>query len=238
MVNLKNILTITILLSVILFTGCSSSQDQVPNNDVNSQVDNSDLENNPFMDDSNTQNSEDEVLAIVNGEEVTSSEVEEVEELFLQQGQQVSQEEALNQVVSEVVLSQKVEEEGVSVTTTQAETIIENQLASQNATLEQYKNQLQMQGISYEKQLDSVKSQVATQKYLESKLDGKGINVSEEEAKEFYETYKQQSQEELPAYEELKPQIVASLEQQKEQQMQNAIIEELKADANIKYMDN
>jgi hypothetical protein len=175
------------------------------------------------------------VVATVNGEEITSEEVVAVQQSFLQQGQQVSEEDAIEQMINQKVLYQKVQDEGISVTTEEVESVIEQQLAMQGATLEDFKQQIETQGASYQDQIQNIKNQIATQKYLENALEGQEFEVTEEEANEFYEMYKQQSSEEIPSYEELQPQIIATLEQQKQQEVVNSLVQKLKADADIKY---
>lgn len=226
MANLKNMIIIVLMLSVILSTGCSTSEPEGKVQEYNNFLGNkTNTGKQPFED----------TVAVVNGENVTSKDVAEMQQLFLMQGQQVSEEEALEQVINQKVLDQKVQEENIIISDEEAESIIEQQLAPQGATLEDYKQQLASQEISYTEELESLKQEIATQKYLESQLEGQSFNVSEEETQQFYEMYKEQSAEEVPPYEELKDQIIATLQQQKQQQAINALIQELRLDANIEY---
>ena len=236
MAEIKNILIGIALLSVVLLSGCSvSEKEQTQDADANSKSILDSQSQNQVADNVKTQTSQDKTLATVNGEEISSQKVSEVRQMYMQQGQQISQDEALEQVISEKVLSQKVEEKGVSVSTKEAEAMIKAQLASQNATIDQYKNQLQTQGMSYEDELEKIKEQLATQEYLEKALENQEFNVSQEEAKKFYEMYKQQSQQELPSFEEMESRIIKSLKQKKQQEAQAALIEELKSNADINY---
>ncbi len=176
------------------------------------------------------------VIATVNGEEITTSEVNAIQQSLIQQGQQITEEEALEQVINQKLISQEVEAGDYSVSTEEAESTIEQQLSMQGASLEDYKQQLSQQGIVYEEQLDSVKEELAVQKYLETQLEGENFEVSEQETQDFYEMYKSQSSEEVPSYEELEPQIIATLEQEKQQEAISYLIQELRADAEIKYL--
>ncbi len=229
MANLKNLIAIVLVLSVILTAGCSTSEQNDNEQDYNDFV-----PDNTNVDDP-TEPITGNVLAVVNGEEIKSEEVTAIQQLFLQQGQQVSEEEALEQVINQKVLEQKVQEENIVVTTEEAESAIEQQLAMQGATLDDYKQQIESQGVSYEAELENIKSQIATQNYLQTQLEGQSFNVTEEEAQEFYEMYRSQSPEEAPSYEELKPQIIAQLEQQKQQEATSVLIQELRASANVEY---
>jgi parvulin-like peptidyl-prolyl isomerase len=184
----------------------------------------------------NNSNLSGNVIATVNGEEITTSEVIAIQQLFIQQGQQISEEDALEQVINQKLISQEVEAEDYSVSTEEAESTIEQQLLIQGASLEDYKQQLSQQGIVYEEQIDSIKEELAVQKYLEIQLEGENFEVSEQEAQDFYEMYKSQSPEEVPSYEELEPQIIATLKQEKQQEAIGYLIQELRAGAEIEYL--
>jgi parvulin-like peptidyl-prolyl isomerase len=183
----------------------------------------------------NNSNLSGNVIATVNGEEITTSEVSAIQQSFIQQGQQISEEDALEQVINQKLISQEVEAGDYYVSTEEAESTIEQQLSMQGASLEDYKQQISQQGIVYEEQLDSIKEELAVQKYLETQLEGENFEVSKQEAKEFYEMYKQQSGIN-ETYEELEPQIMATLQQQKQQETIGYLIQELRADAEIKYL--
>jgi hypothetical protein len=106
----------------------------------------------------------------------------------------------------------------------------------QGATLDDYKEQMESQGISYEKELENIKKQIASQNFLENQLEGQSFNVTQEEAQNFYEMYKAQStDEEIPSFEELEQQIIATLKQEKEQKAIANIIEELRKTIDIEY---
>ncbi len=176
------------------------------------------------------------VIASINGQEITSDEVAMIQQSFLQQGQQVSEEEALEQVINQEVLSQKVQQEGIVVTTEEAESVIEQQLTMQGATLDDFKQQVESQGASYEDEIENIKNQIATQNYLESALEGQNFEVKEEEAKGFYEMNKQQIPENV-TYEEVESQIIMLLQQQKQQEAISVLIQELRASANVEYLE-
>jgi peptidyl-prolyl cis-trans isomerase SurA len=225
MVNLKNIIGIVLMLSVILMSGCSAPEDSTEQNgdETSPQIDNA------------TQPSADEVVATVNGEEITSEEVTEIQQLFSMRGQQISEEDALEQMIDQKVIVQQAQEKGYGVTNQEAESTIESQLAQQNATLEQYKQQLEMQGLSYEEQLQAIRNDLMIQNYITSALEENDFNVTQEEAQEFYELYKAQSSEEIASYEELEPQIIATLKQQKQQEAINTLVQELREEADVEY---
>ncbi len=219
MAILKNMIAIVLMLSVILMTGCSTSE----------------LEDDTEIEDMPLEQITGDVAAVVNGEDITSEEVSEFQQTVLQQGQQISEEEVLEELINQKVLEQKVQQENIVVTSEEAESAIEQQLAMQGMTLDDYKQQLESMGLSYESELENIKDQIATQTYLNTQLEGETFNVSEEEAQEFYEMYKLQSPEDVPSYEELESQIIATLQQQKQQEAISSLIQELRADANVEY---
>jgi multidrug efflux pump subunit AcrA (membrane-fusion protein) len=230
MANLKNIIGIFLVLSVILLAGCSTSEQEDNAQDYNNFV-----PGNDGVDNMPTEPITGNVVAIVNNEEIKSEDVAAVQQSLLQQGQQISEDDVLEQVINQKVLEQKVQQENIVVTTEEAESVIEQQLAMQGATLDDYKQQVESRGVSYEAELENIKNQIATQQFLESQLEGQSFDVTEEEAQEFYEVYKAQSPEEVPSYEELQPQIIATLEQQKQQEAISIIIQGLRTSANVEY---
>jgi parvulin-like peptidyl-prolyl isomerase len=175
------------------------------------------------------------VVAMVNGEEITASEISAIQQSMVQQGQQVSEKDALEQVINQKLILQEVEAGNYSVSNEEAEFIMEQQLSTQGSSLEDYKQQISQQGIVYEEQLNSIKDELAIQKYLEAQLEGGNFEVSEQEAENFYEMYKQQA-EINETYEELEPQIIATLQHQKQQEAISSLVQELRADAEVKYL--
>lgn len=238
--KLKIFVMMGLILSIILVIGCTETG-LVDNNaptDEDFDVDGVDDFNGDFdIEDSFDQSELGEVVAIVNGEEINSLEVNEVQESFMMQGQQVSEEDVLEELINIKVLEQKVEEEGIIVSTDEAEEMISEQLAMQNSNLDEYKEQLESQGLSYDDELEKIKGQLAIQNYLESQIVGQSFEVSQEEAQEFYEMYKQQSADEnIPSFEELEPQIILTLEQQKRQDATILVVQEIRSNANIEYL--
>jgi len=231
MANLKNIIAIFLVVSVILLAGCSTSEQEDKTQDYTSEF----IPDNTGVDNIPTEPITGNVVATVNDEEIKSEDVAAVQQSLLQQGQQISEDDALEQVINQKVLEQKVQQENIVVTTEEAEFVIEQQLAMQGATLDDYKQQVESMGFSYEAELENIKNQLATQQFLESQLEGQTFDVTEEEAQEFYEMYKTESPEEVSSYEELQSQIIATLEQQKQQEATSIIIQELRTTANVEY---
>lgn len=170
----------------------------------------------------------------VNGEVISAEEISAVEQSLSEQGQPVSREQVVEELVNQRLLMQAVAEEGIEISTEAAEQNIEEQLVQQNATLDDYKAQLDAQGVSYDVQLENVKQDMAVQEYLNQALDDASLEVTDAEIQEFYTLYQEQNPE-APPVEELEEQIVVTLQQQKQQEAVSVLLQDLRAQAEIEY---
>lgn len=176
-----------------------------------------------------------EVVARVNGEAITAGDVTKLRvKLYESYRMQISEEEALEQLIAETVLYQEAEQQGYAPTMDEAEQELEARVASSGRTMEDFEADLAKSGFSYEEYLQDFQRQLAINSYLDDAVQVP--EVTELEARVFYENYKQESPEaELPPFEQLKSEIMALLEQQKQQEATSLLIEELKEKADIKY---
>ncbi|MBW2983280.1 SurA N-terminal domain-containing protein [Candidatus Woesearchaeota archaeon] len=175
------------------------------------------------------------VVAVVNDQEVSAEEVDALQRSFAQQGRNVSSDEALEHLIDQVVLAQKVHEEGITVSDEEAEAEIERQLSTQGVGLDEFKQHLESRGASYEDELEALKPQLAIQAFLRNKTPGE-FNVSDEEVQAFYEMYKQRTpEEEQVPFEEIKHRIVSTLEQQRREEAINDLIQEYREEADVEY---
>lgn len=177
-------------------------------------------------------NQNSDILATVNGEEITSQEVLDFQQEYALQGQQVSEQEAVDQLINKEVLSQKATQEGFFMEEAEFMKAMEEQLALQGSTLEDYKQQLVSQGISFEERSLEIKEQLAINSYIDSKIDPSKIVVTESEVMEFYESL---DKENLPPFEDIKEQIFKSIQQQKLLEEINSLLTDLKEDSQIRY---
>jgi parvulin-like peptidyl-prolyl isomerase len=180
-----------------------------------------------------------EVAAIVNGEEITFQEIQELQSDLMQQGQEVSDEIILEHLIDQLVLYQKAIEEGTVFTTEEVELEIESQLAMQGMTLGDYKQQLETVNVSYDKEIERIKKDLLSQRYLYSLVDLDSIEIQDEEIELVYEDYvsqaEQSGEEEIISLEELRPQITTMLQQEKASEIQNELIQEIRSNASIEY---
>lgn len=176
-----------------------------------------------------------EIVARVNGEAITAGDVTKLRvKVYESYRMQISEEEALEQLIAETVLYQEADEQGYAPTMDEAEQELEARVASSGRTMEDFEADLAKSGFSYEEYLQDFQRQLAINSYLDDAVQVP--EVTEIEARVFYENYKQQSPEaELPPFEQLKSEIMALLEQQKRQEATSLLIEELKEKADIEY---
>ncbi|MGM5488480.1 MAG: hypothetical protein ACQESG_06015 [Nanobdellota archaeon] len=228
----KNLIVMAFLLVVAL--GCQDARDtqEVPSQEM--PVDGmteQDTEQSAPQQDSSAEEITGSVVATVNGKEILQEEVQQTQQMFMQQGQQVSEEQVLNQLIDQMLLAEQAQEYMPS--TEETEQTIEAQLQQQGMTIDDYKQQVEAQGIAYEDQLEQLKQDLAIQNYLQKQLEDYEYNISSEEAKEYYEEYKTTQNGSVPPFEELESQIMAVLEQEKQQEAQQEIIEGLREKAEI-----
>jgi len=214
---------------VLVIAGCSNDYQQ-DNSGFQEQEDNFPEQNDGFETPGITGN----VVATVNNEEITSEEVQEIQQIFAQQGQQVDEEQSIEQLISEKLLLSEVKNKGYELSLEETQQLIEQQLSMQGMSIEDYKEQLNQLGSSYETELSNLQEQFSIQNYIDSQV-GTDFNVSEQEVEQFYQQYSAQSQEEIPPKEELEVQIVESIKQQKQQEAISLLLEQLKQDAEIVY---
>jgi parvulin-like peptidyl-prolyl isomerase len=180
-----------------------------------------------------TENTAKTVLAMVNGENITLQEVNETQQSYMQQGQQFTQDQILELMINQTIVIQEAVNNGYEYTDSEIESEIQSLLEQQNLTLQEYKNQLVQQGFSYNDTLQDYKEQLILQTYLDDAVQDKDLNVTETEAEDYYDVYKNQSEGEVPSYEELRTQIFDYLQQLKRQEAVNDIIKDIRKDAEI-----
>lgn len=153
MVNLRNLIVGILVVSVIFLTGCTTDQGSTP---LTGRV-TSEFENN--------------VVATVNGDEITQEDVSFLKEAFLEQGQELSEEDILEQLVRQRLVLGVARDRGYFPTSEQAEAELQSQLSQQGLTLSRYRERVESQGLSYEGHLNEIKEDIAIQNFLTAYLD-------------------------------------------------------------------
>jgi DNA-binding transcriptional ArsR family regulator len=150
------------------------------------------------------------VVASINGEEISKEELLEAEEQEKQQlmmmGMDPESEEAaqkiaearpqiLEKLIANVLLSQKIEEEGISASKEKVDEQYQ-QYVEQSGGEETLEQQLEQAGITKDELMQEIVKQLSIQTYIENyladNLDEDELDFSEEELKELYEAQQQQ----------------------------------------------
>jgi len=218
----EKILTIIILvfiISLFLLPGCT---DQSQNNTNKTDTSDSDMAGT--------------IAATVNGEEITTDEVT----LFVQQQQgQISESYALERLIEQKILTQQARLEGYTPTDQEAEDYLKDLLTQRNQTLDEYKQYLEQQELSYEERLQSYKDQLALQNYLDDAIKAEKYDLSDEEAEQDLEELLTEQNRTLDEYKEYLGQEGYSYEEQLQNYkvglQRQALIEDLREDAVVEY---
>ncbi|MHC4220837.1 MAG: peptidylprolyl isomerase [Planctomycetota bacterium] len=147
-----------------------------------------------------TQSAKPDVAATVNGTVITKAELEELikpelakmsddaqklPEDVIEQLRQRLRKQALDAKITEVLMNEKVKEEKVVVTDEEVTKQVEEMLASQKMTMDDFKALIAAYGKSFEEIFEWNRKTLAYKKLMESKWAGK-VNVTEEDAQKFY----------------------------------------------------
>lgn len=238
---MKKIKMMALLLSLLLLLGACSDSDQAVSTDETAVA--ADAETVVDAPDTDLElPTADEVVVVVNGEEIKgtvyNSVARQLESSVATQGKKASdpevaeqvKEQAMTVIVGNKLIIQDAVEKGHEVDKEVLEQRFED-------LKNQFKDEKQM-NIALEKTgftLDDMKLQLREQLIYESYLteEIKGAEVTEEELEEAYQGYVDSTEGETPEFEEMKPMIRQSLEEQKEEQAVYDRIEELREAADI-----
>ncbi len=173
-----------------------------------------------------------EVVATVNGETITRNDVAAAK---AQQQAAGGQEATDQQVVDALIANALVMQDAAAQGAVATETEIDQQIAqvrSQFDTEAEFEAALQEQGVTLNEFRAGVADQLTIQKYLTANIDTNAITVTEEEIQTAYDQIAA-SQDDIPTLEDVSSQIESLLLQQKQQQLINELVAELRADAEI-----
>lgn len=182
------------------------------------------------------ESSSNEVVVTVNGEEITAQEVSQVQQQLSSQGQQqVNQDQAVQQIITNTLLLQQTQGDVESISDKDAEAELEKVLGAQGFTTQDLKNDLEQQGLSYKETLQDFKQRIAINRYLEENVDTSSVTVSDEQVQQTYTQYEQQLGNQTPPFKQVEQDIRNQLEQEQVQQLQSQFIEQLVDEANIEH---
>lgn len=144
--------------------------------------------------------------------------------------QNIIQNQVLNSLISQELLKQAAEAEGVTVSEEEIDTQLDT-IKSQFADEATYEQALATQGLTETELRDQLTAELSVEQYLEATLDLSSITVSEEEVTAVYE--EAAAQQELPPFEEVRGEVEQLALQQKRQPVINQHIEALQEVADI-----
>ena len=186
-----------------------------------------------------------DVVAEVNGVAITKETLEniatQISTMYAQQGMNLSdlaiasevRTQALESVINAEVLSQAAAAAGTSV---EAATI-EEELASVQAQFPDeatFAAELEAAGITLDELRADVTEQLTVNTYIMNTEEFTAVPaITDEEAREFYDQSVAGATGEVPAFEEVRPQIDAQLTQQKQQEAVSGLVEKLRAEATV-----
>ncbi|KAA0956711.1 SurA N-terminal domain-containing protein [Planococcus kocurii] len=189
-----------------------------------------------------------DVVAEVNGEKIDKKEFEstytgQFQQMAMQaqmSGQEVDQTQLKEQVaeslVAQELLVQETKTQKLSATEEQINTALE-ELAQQNGlkSSDELLTALEEQGVSKEEVMTQVESQVKIDQLVASETGE--IKLTDKELQTYYDEAKAQQEEsggeEIPAFEEVKPQIEEQMKAQKESEATQALIAKLREKAEV-----
>lgn len=189
-----------------------------------------------------------DVVAEVNGEEITKEEFETAYTSQFQQmamqaqmtGQEVDQaqlkEQLVESLVSQELLIQETEKREITASEEQVSATIQ-ELAEQNGlkSSDEFLAALKEQGITEDEVMKQVQTQVKVDQLIAEETGE--IKPTDEELQTFYdEALSQQAEaggEELPAFEEVKPQLEEQVRLQKEGEAVKALVAQLREEADV-----
>lgn len=189
-----------------------------------------------------------EIVAEVNGEEIDKKEFEsaytgQFQQMAMQaqmSGEEVDQAQLKEQVaeslVAQELLVQETEKQKITASEEQTNTTIE-ELAQQNGleSTEEFLAALEEQGVSEEEVMKQVEVQVKVDQLIAQETGE--INPTDEELQTFYDEAQAQQKEaggeELPAFEEVKPQLEEQIKMQKEGEAVQALVAQLRESADV-----
>lgn len=185
---------------------------------------------------------EDEVVAVVNGEEIQgkvyNSVARQFESTLTSQGQdpsteenlQLIQDEAMSVVIGNAVLLQDAEEKGYEAD----DAVVEERMEELKANFEDedaMNEALAETGFTAEEMEEQLREQLVYENYLAEEVDTP--EVTDEEVQAAYDEFAASSEDDAPAFEEMEPTIRQSLEEQRSQEATFERVEELREAAEI-----
>jgi hypothetical protein len=177
-----------------------------------------------------------EPVARVNGTEITRDKLDaaKAQQTAVGLDEATANQQALDALIARELLLQQARADGVVAT----EQEVEQQLAQIKTQLggeEQYQATLEQQVLTDQEVRVDLSEQIIIQKYLDSFIEANAVSATDEEIQSVYDQLAA-AQEDAPSLEEARAQVEAFVIQQKQQQLVDQLIQQLRASANIEVL--
>lgn len=170
----------------------------------------------------------DDLVATVNGEWITAGDVAQMQARYeFYYGEQYSFEEALGRLVVEALVYQEAQRAGYLADIEQAEQELGAQLARDGWTMEELLAALEESGIVYDDYMETFRRELAIRNYVDDE-----IAVTDEQARERYNSLVETYEGEVPPFDSVKEQIIVDMESENLARL----IERLRAEAEIEIL--
>jgi len=168
----------------------------------------------------------------VNGQTITTADLDNIAlTVPAQQRQSLTKDNLTEIAISNALMMQEAKKRGITVSDAEVNSLIEKFIAQNNLTMQDYEKLLQQQGVD----INFIKN-VYTEQLMQFKLMNEtvlsSVTVSENETKQFYDMYKVQINN---TYENSKEELANIIKFQKAQQAFSTFVQQLRANAQIKY---
>lgn len=187
-----------------------------------------------------------QAVAMVNGEKITRGDldqrVNQVEASFKQQGQELTgdqltqvQQQMLNALIDERLVLQEASNAGISITDDQVNDTYKNEVVTQFPDEDALKTQLTALGLTEKTLKENIANQLAIQEYVSQNIGQDKLAVSEDDAMQLYDQAKESasSTDNIPAFEDVKTQIIDQIKQQRTGQYIQDLVKQLRDKATI-----
>lgn len=187
-----------------------------------------------------------EAVATVNGEEISSSEFESLKSQVIQeqeldaenldeQTEEQIETQVIDSLVSQVLLQQIIDQSDISVEDSEVDTQIQTIVSSQfGGDQEAFQTALTETGMNEADLQSQIKQELKRQAYFEQELDFSSISATQEEIQATYDQVS--ANQDVPSLEEVSDQVENMVLQQKQQQLIEAHVEELRAEAEVEIL--
>lgn len=242
---MKKIKIMALPLALLLLLGACSDDEQAESAEKTAVAPESDAAAEPVVDAPDTDlelPAADDVVVVVNGEEILgkvyNSVARQLESSVATQGKKASDPEVAEQVkeqaITVIVGNKLIIQDAVGKGHEVDEEVLEQRfedLKNQFEDEEQMNISLERTGFTLDDMKVQLREQLIYESYLEEEIEG--AEVTEEELEEAYQGYVDSTEGETPEFEEMKPMIRQSLEEQNEEQAVYDRIEDLRQAADI-----